>query len=214
MMRVNKKIQRLITNAAAMIEDAVMDAELHEAAVAQGLTTELIDRGEALLGRLRLTFGSQLESRLSKQAATERANDRLRRLLQEYVIHLEMARAAFRRDPEAWDALELSGRRAQRQADQVVEAKLFYETLVERGELLAEMSAYGMPAEGPTRMLARIEEVELARTAQQVLIHVSRQQTARRDAVAEELRAFMRAFRGYLRLAARERPSIRERYGV
>lgn len=214
MLRVNQNIQEQIKEASSILEDAASDTALHEALAARGLSLDLIESGRALLDRLRSQFEEQLDSYSAKFAATERANEKLQQLIREYTIHVDMARAVFREDPEALDQLDLLGQRKSRQADRLTEAKLFYETLREEQVLADAMAESGLPPALSEEMLGRVDEALAARTAQQVLTNVSRQNTSIRNEIAVELRAFMRAFRGYLRMAAVEDPSIRSRYNV
>lgn len=214
MLRQNKLIHDQIKEASTIIQDALNDTALHEALAARGRSIDLIAEGDALLRKLRDRFDAQLKTYSARFAATEHANEKLDQLIREYMIHVDMARSIFRDNPEALDRLSLNGPRARGQGPQLNEAKLFYETLQEVQELADAMAAVGIPPEAVANMLVRVDEALAARSAQEVLTNVGRQNTALRNEIAREVTKFMGAFRGYLRMAAVEDPSILNRYNL
>ena len=133
---------------------------------------------------------------------------------QSYVDFRTTGRRIFKKDPAAQAGLKLTGRISSDAQQFVTDARASYNAGLSTPAYLAELAREGYDQAALTRLLAELDALQDANTAQEAARAAATRATQQRDAADAALSDWMGRFRTAAGIALRDRPDLLRKLGL
>jgi hypothetical protein len=168
---------------------------------------KLYEETEELQKKQKMEYGEQYEATKAVEEAWDKAN-------KVYMKAIKVARVAMKNNYKAQEGLGLGGRRKKSVTGWINQSKLFYDNLLQRPDLLAEMDEFRFNAEKLNKDRTLVEVVEQEYKKQRIETGEAQDATKARDAKLDELDEWISDFKAIAHVALEEHPQRLEKLGI
>ena len=170
------------------------------------------DAGIALVTAFEAATAAQSAEYADQYAATDHARQTSAAVEARYSRHRQAARLAHRSGTDGYAALHLAGSLPDARADLLDHARIFYQTLEARADLLDPIR--GIDRTGVTDALALVTAALAAAAAQTAETGEAQRATVTANTAETDLRAHAAELAAVARLALADKPQLREKLGL
>lgn len=204
-----------LLHAAGRVANNARDADLLERLTPIGFGEDALEGLDALIAALEQRKQAR-ETRYGEQlGATETVEADWKDFYEKtYMVHVDIARAVFRREPDARRRLGLTGRRRRDKAGRYDQALLLYTNALADADLRARLAVRGL--DEPTLQAAadRVTAIQKADFKQDDHIGLAKRATREREEAERALAEWLSVFRDIVRPALKDQPEWLERLGI
>lgn len=203
-------ISKLFAEAQMYINNASQHPEIQKKLNLQGFSSKRFLEGNSLLDECKMLHIQKSQKYGEKQelASQIKAHEQLAR--QTFEDHVAIVKFAFRKEPATLAKFNIE-RTARKVEAWTLQASYFYTKAAEHSSLLAQ---HGLTAEEMAQALAMVEAVTTARNQRLLRKGEAEEATRTRDLSIKALKAWMKDFRTYARLALKDSPQLMEALGM
>ena len=189
------------------------DAEIAADLTAWGYTApDDYDAGLALVAAFETATATQAAEYADQYAATDAAQTAAAEAHVRYSRHRQAARIAHRPGTDGHAALRLAGTLPSARADRLDHARIFYQTLEARADLLDPIR--GIDRTGVTDALALVTAAQTADVTQAAETGEAQRATVSATTAEADLRAHAAELAAVAKLALADKPQLREKLGL
>lgn len=207
-------INQQLSSADTFIENAMQVAAIRDLFATIGRDADYFQEGRALLEEARALHNRQQAEYGDQYEATNVVYAQREEVHEAYMLHVRLARIAFRGDLSAQGALQLNGERQRAVAAWLDQTLTFYENVLKAEELADRMTAFGVTDAALRETYAAVQEVAAARREQQRQKGEAQQATEKRDEALDRLAAWMGENQALARVLLIDDPQQLEKLGI
>ena len=189
--------------------------ELSEVFAGQGYSETEFNKGAQLVASVREADTLQREQLGNQIVATATANKAYRLLRRSFDADRKVVRIVLEEQPEYVEVLRLSERTSRRREDFILQARHFYEKVMEHAEVMTLLAnRYNITPEVLVARRQEISDLEEALIEQQYLIGLTREVIRQRQEAVASLDVWMRRFIAVARIAFKNDVSQLQKLGI
>jgi hypothetical protein len=197
-----------------MIINALSDSVIKKALEGYGYAEEKLLAGKKLYDEIAVLDNLRKMKYGERIAATAELNNAWKTAKQQYMQTLKIARVAFRENVKADKAIFLKGVRKRTLSEWLIQAQVFYDNILNDGELMEILSRYGYSPERLRQKSALLAQVVDKSFQQKKEIGEAQEVTETWDKKIDELAQWISDFRAVARVALADDPQQLEKLGI
>jgi hypothetical protein len=213
-MKVRKTIDEQLISAQVAISNAIADEQIRTEMEKYGydeaklnVGRKLYEETDELHKKQKMEYGEQHEATKALEEAWAKSNN-------VYMKAIKVARVALKNKYKAQEGLGLGGRRKRSITGWINQAKLLYDNLLQKPDLLTAMEEFGFNTEKLNKDRTLVEVVEQEYKKQRLETGEAQEATKKRDAKLDELDEWMADFKAIARVALEDHPQRIEKLGI
>ncbi len=211
----DRKIADRVSDTREKLLIAKSDSEIIALLTPRGYTTQRIDdEGLALQEAAQTTFNVRQTAMGAEDQANKTFAVAFAACKQAYVDFRTTARRIFKKDPAAQAGLKVTGRVSSDAQQLVTDARASYNAALSTPAYLIELARDGYDQAALTQLLAALDALQDANTAQETARAAATRATQQRDAADATLSDWMGRFRTAAGIALRDRPDLLRKLGL
>ncbi len=207
----NQSFDVLLDHARMVLENVQSHPQVKAKMAEFGYHQQRLQEGKALYETVVMLQTEQEDHYSKEKGISLRLREDLETAKALYKEHMEIARFAFRNDPEMEKKLELKGARKQGQVQLSKQMHRFYE---QTEPIIPVLKKYGAQPEEFAQAKAMVEAI-IAACSQRMRCQGNAQEaTQKRNMVVKELRTWLTDFRKVARVALKKESQLLESFGI
>lgn len=208
------RISEFLLSAQVMIINALSDSMIKKALEGYGYAEEKLLAGKKLYDEIIVLDNLRKMKYGERIAATAELNNAWETAKQQYMQTLKITRVAFRENVKADKAIFLHGVRKRTLSGWLLQARVFYDNILNDGELREILSRYGYSSERLRQESALLDQVVDKSFQQKKEIGEAQEVTEARDKKIDELAQWISDLRAVAKVAMADDPQQLEKLGI
>ena len=207
-------IDELLLKAGLIINNSKNDQEILDLVSPFGYNAEKLSNGGVLFSSVNTLVANQKKEYGEANQAQDNYEQKKDIADKSYIIHLKVARIAFKNNVQAQFTLELNGRRASTISGWIQQTRNFYNSILANEDWKAGMASFGQTEDIMSKGLAGTEEISSLYEIVKKENGEAQNATNERDKKIEELVDWLSDYVEIAKIALENKPQLLEKLGI